>query len=129
MTVGSKECGGVAMGGGAIDLRQVLVTCPDLETGRTIAREVVDRRLAACVNLIPGVTSIYRWGGEVAEDTEILLVMKTREEFVETLFTVVVALHPYEQPAIEVIPVVAAGRGVANWIKAETGGDATVALR
>jgi periplasmic divalent cation tolerance protein len=110
------------------DLRQVTVTCPDMDTAKAIAREVVGRRLAACVNIVPGVVSIYRWKGEVSEDAEVLLLIKTREEFVESLFTAIVANHPYDQPAIEVLPIVAAGRGVASWIRAETGGDETVAL-
>jgi periplasmic divalent cation tolerance protein len=111
-----------------LDLRLVCVTCPDLDAAKAIASEVVARRLAACANIIPGVVSLYRWKGEVNEDTEVLVQIKTREEFIESLFTVIVAKHPYDQPAIEVLPIVAAGRGVASWIRAETGGDATVAL-
>ncbi len=99
-----------------------------METARKIANAVIGRRLAACVTIIPGVTSIYRWMGEVNEDQEVLAIIKTREEFVESLFTAIVANHPFEQPAIEVLPIVHAGRGVAVWIKAETGGDETVAL-
>lgn len=110
------------------DLRLVTVTCPDLATAKAIARLLVDRRLAACVNIMPGVTSVYRWKGEVNEDEEVFLFAKTRDEFVETVFTAVVANHPYTQPSIEVLPIVAAGRGVARWIEAETGGDDTVSL-
>jgi periplasmic divalent cation tolerance protein len=129
MAPGKRKRGMVGlMADGKTDLRQVTVTCPDLETAKTIAGVVVGRRLAACVNIVPGVLSIYRWMGEVSEDHEVLCLIKTREEFVESLFTAIVAHHPYEQPAIEVLPIVAAGRGVAVWIKAETGGDETVAL-
>jgi len=110
------------------DLRQVTVTCPDMESARKVAATVVGRRLAACVNIVPGVVSIYRWMGEISEDQEVLLLIKTREEFVESLFTAIVANHPYEQPAIEVLPIVHAGRGVEVWIRAETGGDETVSL-
>lgn len=112
----------------ANDLRIVRFTCPDPETARRIALTVVERRLAACANLLPGVTAIYRWGGEICEDGEVLVELKTREEFVESLFTSIVALHPYQMPAIEVLAVEAAGRGVAAWVAAETGGEATVAL-
>lgn len=110
------------------DLRQVFVTCPDMETARKIATVVVGRRLAACVNILPGVVSVYRWMGEVNEDAEVVCLIKTRDEFVESLFTAIVANHPYEQPAIEVVPIVHAGRGVATWIRAETGGEETVSL-
>lgn len=110
------------------DIRIVRFTCPDVETARRIGRLVVDRRLAACANIIGGVMSVYRWMGEIAEDEEVLVELKSREEFVESLFTAIVSLHPYQQPAIEVIALDGAGRGVAAWIKAETGGEATVAL-
>ena len=110
------------------DLRIVSVTCPDEATALAIARLVVDRRLAACANIVPGVRSVYRWMGEISEDNEVLLTMKTREDFVESLFTAIVANHPYPQPAIEVLAVDSVGRGVAAWIKAETGGEATVSL-
>lgn len=110
------------------DIRIVNVTCPDVETARKIGRLAVDRRLVACVNIFPGVQSIYRWMGEVCEDDEVFVSMKTREEFVELLFTAIVANHPYPQPAIEVLAVDSVGRGVAAWIKAETGGEATVSL-
>lgn len=110
------------------DLRIVSVTCPDEATALTIARLVVDRRLAACANIVPGVRSVYRWMGEINEDSEVLVTMKTREDFVESLFTAIVANHPYQQPAIEVVALSGAGRGVAAWIRAETGGEDSTAL-
>lgn len=110
------------------DLRIVSVTCPDEATALTIARLVVERRLAACANIVPGIRSIYRWMGEISEDNEVLVTMKTREDFVETLYTAIVANHPYQQPAIEVVALADAGRGVAAWIRAETGGEDSTAL-
>lgn len=110
------------------ELRIVNVTCPDEATALTIARLAVERRLAACANIVPGVRTIYRWMGEVNDDNEVLLTLKTREDFVESLFTAIVANHPYQQPAIEVLSLAGAGRGVAAWIKAETGGEASTSL-
>lgn len=110
------------------DLRIVSVTCPDEATALAIARLVVERRLAACANIVPGVRSVYRWMGEINEDNEVLVTMKTREDFVESLFTAIVANHPYQQPAIEVVALAGAGRGVAAWIRAETGGEGSTAL-
>lgn len=110
------------------DLRIVSVTCPDEATALAIARLVVERRLAACANIVPGIRSIYRWMGEISEDNEVLVTMKTREDFVETLYTAIVANHPYQQPAIEVVALADAGRGVAAWIRAETGGEDSTAL-
>ena len=88
----------------------------------------VERRLAACANVVPGVRSIYRWMGEINEDSEVLLTLKTREDFVESLYTAIVANHPYQQPAIEVLALAGAGRGVAAWIRAETGGEDSTSL-
>lgn len=113
---------------GDSELRLVQVTCPDMDTAQKIGHALVQRKLAACVNILPGIVSVYRWKGEVNEDAEVLMMVKTREEFVESIFTAVVANHPYTQPTIEVLPIVAAGRGVAQWIEAETGGEDTVAL-
>jgi periplasmic divalent cation tolerance protein len=110
------------------DLRLVNVTCPDEATALAIGRLVVERRLAACANVVPGVRSIYRWMGEINEDSEVLLTLKTREDFVESLYTAIVANHPYQQPAIEVLALVGAGRGVAAWIRAETGGEDSTTL-
>ena len=110
------------------DLRIVSVTCPDEATALAIARLVVERRLAACANNVPGVRSVYRWMGEINEDNEVLVTIKTREDFVESLFTAIVANHPYQQPAIEVLALAGAGRGVAAWIRAETGGEGSTTL-
>lgn len=110
------------------DLRIVTVTCPDEATALAIARLVVERRLAACANIVPGVRSVYRWMGEINEESEVIVTMKTREDFVESLFTAIVANHPYQQPAIEVVALADAGRGVAAWIRAETGGEDSTAL-
>jgi periplasmic divalent cation tolerance protein len=110
------------------DLRLVNVTCPDEATALAIGRLVVERRLAACANVVPGVRSIYRWMGEINEDSEVLLTLKTREDFVESLYTAIVANHPYQQPAIEVLALSGAGRGVAAWIRAETGGEDSTSL-
>ncbi|MBS1182369.1 MAG: cutA [Proteobacteria bacterium] len=110
------------------DLRIVSVTCPDEATALAIARLAVERRLAACANIVPGVRSVYRWMGEISEDNEVLLSLKTREDFVESLFTAIVANHPFQQPAIEVVALSGAGRGVAAWVRAETGGEGSTAL-
>jgi periplasmic divalent cation tolerance protein len=97
----------------------VLVTVPDAEVGARLARVVVEERLAACVNLLPGVRSIYRWQGAVHDDAEVLLVMKTRADRVEALGARVRELHPYEVP--EVLALAAAGGSLEYlaWVRAE----------
>jgi periplasmic divalent cation tolerance protein len=84
-----------------------LVTAPDLETAARIARALVEERLAACVNLVPGVRSIYRFEGRIHDESETLLIVKTRAERAAALEARVRALHPYEVP--EVLHLAAAG--------------------
>ena len=81
-----------------VSARIVLSTAPDREVAERIARALVDRGLAACVNLVPGIRSLYRWKGEVEAADEILLVAKTTEERLEELERALRELHPYEVP-------------------------------
>ena len=90
-----------------------VATAPDAER---IARELVGRRLAACVNVVPGVVSIYRWKGEVQRDEERLLVIKTRAEALEALREALVALHPYEVPELVALRVEAGHEPYLRWI-------------
>ncbi len=85
--------------------------CPDAETATRIARRLVDERLAACVNLLPGLRSVYHWQGEVEQADEVLLLVKTGSDRVEALTRRLVELHPYELP--EVIAVEASGGSAA----------------
>ena len=78
--------------------RVVLVTAPDADVALRIARTLIEERLAACVNLIPGLTSVYRWEGAVQEDHEVLLLAKTRAGRLEALETRLAELHPYHVP-------------------------------
>jgi periplasmic divalent cation tolerance protein len=78
----------------------VLCTVGKAEDAEWIAREVVERRLAACVNIVPAVTSIYRWRGEVEKNDEILLVIKTRSERFEALREAIVSMHSGEVPEV-----------------------------
>ena len=97
----------------------ITVTCPDEETARSIARAVVDRRLAACAQISGPIRSIYRWEDEIAEDEEWLLTMKSRAGRFDEIEAAVRALHPYDLPAIVGIPARASG-DVAGWIADET---------
>jgi periplasmic divalent cation tolerance protein len=80
--------------------RVVLSTCPDAGTAEAVARALVDERLAACVNLVPGVRSIYRWQDAVEQADEVLLVIKTTEAKVDALTARIAQLHPYEVPEV-----------------------------
>lgn len=93
----------------------VLVTAPEADA-RSIARVLVQQDLAACVNILPNLTSVYRWQGEVEEDTEQLLIIKTRRDVLEPLKAAVVEAHPYELPEIIAVPIVDGLKGYLDWI-------------
>jgi periplasmic divalent cation tolerance protein len=86
------------------------------EDGERIARALVERGLAACVNVVPGVVSIYRWKGVVERAPESLLVIKTRAERFEELREALVALHPYEVPELLGVPVAAGHAPYLAWL-------------
>lgn len=101
-------------------LRVVLSTAPSDGVARRIARAVVEERLAACVNVVPGVTSIYRWDGAVQEDSEVLMVMKTRAERVGELAARVRDLHEYALPEVIALPIDAGSEEYLRWVREET---------
>jgi len=88
------------------------------EDAERIARALVERRLAACVNVVPSVVSFYRWKGEVSRDQELLLVIKTRRERLDALREALVGLHPYELPELVALPVAAGHEPYLAWVDA-----------
>ena len=95
----------------------MLVTAPDLTVGTELARRLVEEGLAACVNLVPGVRSIYRWQGAVQEDAEILLIAKTSAALVDALASRVRALHPYELPEVMSLAVAGGSQPYLDWVR------------
>ncbi len=91
--------------GAAAEALVVLVTAPSADKAAEIARALVEERLAACGNVVPGVRSIYRWQGQVCDDAEALLVLKVPAARFAALRDRVVALHPYELPEVLALPV------------------------
>ena len=106
----------------ASQIRVVLVTVPDEDAGRTLARRIVQERLAACGNVIPGLTSVYRWDGEIQEDPEALVLLKTTVERLETLRMRVEELHPYEVPEFLALPVDRGNDTYLRWVVGEVDG-------
>ena len=104
------------MPGEAASIRVALTTVGSLEEGRRMARALVERRLAACVNLVPNLTSVYRWQGAVEEAEEVLLVMKTTEDQLGALEAAVRELHSYEVPEFLALRVEAASRPYLEWL-------------
>lgn len=101
------------------EIRVVLVTAPDAEAGAVLARAVVGERLAACVNVVPGVRSIYRWDDAVQEEDEVLLVLKTTSERLEALTERVIALHPYDVPEVLALPEAGGSAAYRAWVAGE----------
>ena len=107
-----------------IDPNPVLLcycTCPDADTAQRIAQALVAEQLAACVNRLPGISSTYRWQGEVTTDTEQLLLIKTTAARFESLRERLLALHPYELPELIAVPVERGHVGYLDWVRANTG--------
>ena len=94
----------------------VLVTAPDAEVAARLARTLVEEKLAACGNVLPGLRSIYRWQGKVEEASEALLLVKTTRWRFPEIVDRVRALHPYELPEIVAIPIAAGYDEYLDWI-------------
>jgi len=92
-------------------------TCPDATSALAIAEALVDERLAACVNRLPGVASTYRWQGRVTTDAEELLLIKTVASRFEALKGRLLALHPYELPELVAVPVEHAHPAYLAWVR------------
>ena len=98
----------------------VLSTVDDEQEAARLANVLVEERLAACVNIVPGLTSIYRWEGEVQREQEYLMVVKTSEDRLEELEFRLADLHPYDTPEIVSIPVVSGNEAYLEWVREET---------
>lgn len=94
----------------------VLCTCPDKETAHFIAEQLVDGKLAACVNILPGITSVYRWMGNIEESQEHLLIIKTMSDVFDSLVDTINELHPYELPEVIGVPIESGSVDYLNWI-------------
>ncbi|GMP80456.1 hypothetical protein CsSME_00035550 [Camellia sinensis var. sinensis] len=98
----------------------VYVTVPNKEAGKKLAESIVKAKLAACVNRVPGIESVYEWKGEVQTDSEELLIIKTRESLLEALTAHVKANHEYEVPEVIAMPIVGGSIPYLEWLKNST---------
>jgi len=95
----------------------VLCTCPNKDIAKQIASELVSEKLAACVNIIPGILSVYAWQDKVTSDDEVLLLIKTQNCFFSALKLKIKTLHPYDIPEIIAIDIQQGDKNYLNWIK------------
>lgn len=94
----------------------ILCTCPDHATAESIARHLTESSLVACTNIIPHLTSIYSWEGKVTQGSEVLMIMKTRQEKLADLEKAVVAVHPYKFPEFIALPIIYGNSQYLKWI-------------
>jgi len=104
----------------------VLTNLGDVDSARRIARELVERQLAACVNMLPGVQSVYRWQGVVEEESEITLLIKTTAARYAELEAAIRALHPYQLPEVIAVPIANGLPAYLDWVRQETKKDIDV---
>ncbi|QCE15964.1 protein CutA, chloroplastic isoform X1 [Vigna unguiculata] len=98
----------------------VYVTVPNKEAGKKLAESIVTEKLAACVNRVPGIESVYQWEGKIQTDSEELLIIKTRQSLLEALTEHVKAHHEYDVPEVISLPITGGNLKYLEWIKEST---------
>jgi periplasmic divalent cation tolerance protein len=93
-----------------------LCSCPDQESAEMVANHLIDRRLAACVNIVPNIMSVYRWKGKVESANEVLLVIKTMSRAWDELEKTITQHHPNELPEIITVPITSGLDSYLNWM-------------
>lgn len=96
-----------------------LITCPDQNSAEQLAEALVASQAAACVNIVPGITSLYRWQGEVCRDQEHLLVVKTTEQARERVAAAVTKHHRYDEPELIFLPLHSGSESYLAWVSAQ----------
>jgi periplasmic divalent cation tolerance protein len=94
----------------------ILCTCPSAEVAETIASQLVEYRLAACVNILPGVRSVYQWEGKIETAQEQLLLIKSPQDHFEAIELLIKTQHPYQLPEIIAIPIARGSDEYLQWI-------------
>jgi periplasmic divalent cation tolerance protein len=102
------------------DALELHVTMPDKDRATSLARVLVDEGLAACVNIVPGVRSIYQWDGRIQEDEEVLCLIKTRPAVFDRARKRILELHPYEVPEILAFEVADGSPAYLEWLRKST---------
>ncbi len=97
-------------------LKLVLTTHDDIFAARELAQMAVEARLVACVNIIPGLVSVFRWQGEIQTEDEVLLLCKTTEELLPQLKELILDHHSYDVPEIVALPIVGGNQDYLDWV-------------
>jgi periplasmic divalent cation tolerance protein len=102
------------------DALLVFTTLPSADKAAELAKLLVNERLVACANLLPAIRSIYRWQGELHDENEVLVLLKTRSEHLERLKLRILEVHPYEVPEVLAVPVESGYQPYLDWLAGET---------
>lgn len=102
------------------DFIVVLITCPSPEEAESLSKKILSERLAACVNIINSVHSLFHWQGKIEADQESLMIVKTRSLLLDQLKTFVQENHPYDVPEVIALPIVGGSDDYMEWMKSET---------
>ena len=94
----------------------IFTTCKNEAEARMLGKALVEKKLAACVNILPAMSSIYMWEGEVKEMTEVKMLVKTKTEKMNDVFLTIKAMHSYEVPEIHVIDITTGNLAYFNWM-------------
>lgn len=100
--------------------RIVFCSCPDSACAETLATTLVSKRLAACVNIVPGVKSVYRWQNKIEIDSECQLIIKTSEHCLKAVEAEIIQLHPYELPELIAVTISEGSAAYLGWIQENT---------
>jgi len=96
------------------------ITAPDTDIAKKIGSHLIETRLAACVNIVPGMSSLYHWKGTVQEDFEVIILAKTTVQNQNELISCVTEMHPYECPCVIILPIMNGYQPFLQWIDEET---------
>ncbi len=102
------------------DYYSIYLTHPNLKEAEAMAQDLVEKKLIACANIIPGARSIYEWEGKICNDEEVILFLKTKKILFEECRNQILKLHPYEIPAIMALPLDRGHPDYLNWIHSQT---------
>lgn len=97
----------------------VYATTPDADTALKLAHSTIKSGLAACCNIIPGMTSVYEWKGQVHEDQEVVMVFKTTEEMIPDLTAFITTRHPSDNPCVVALPLAGGSQKFLDWIESQ----------
>lgn len=116
---GDTDEAGDPSGSGGSEVVVVLMSAPDAGTARRIVGALLDERLVACGNIVPGATSLYRWEGQVRQDEEVVAILKTLRRLVPRVLERAAALHPYDVPELLVQRVADGAGEYLDWVRRE----------